>query len=111
MSRLRYFALGLLSVFALAGIYIILAFSWDVHRDRQRIIDFVQPTRLFSGAPDEHCDEDALQPIAVIQPRDKFEVRRVRYWKSCMTVEVRSADRKLRGFVISSPTFQLREPR
>jgi len=52
-----------------------------------------------------------MQSIAVIHPGEKFEVRRVRYWKNCMTVEVRSGDRKLQGFVVSGPTFQLSEPR
>jgi len=110
MSPLRGLAVGLLSVFALAGIGLILIFSWDVHRDRQRTIEFEHPTRLFGGAPDEQCDENALRPIAVIQPGDNFEVRRVGYWKDCMTVEVRSKDHKLKGFVVGGPTFQLSEP-
>ena len=111
MSPARGFAIGLLAVFAVPGICIGLMFAWDMYLDRQRTIEFEEPTRLLVGASDGQCDESRLQAVAIIRPGDKFEVRRVRYWKNCMTVEVRSKDHKLRGFVISGPTFHLSEPR
>ena len=102
LKRDRNLLIAYLGVPAAAATLVLGAWIWDIHKDRQHQIAFVEPVPLFAGSAVEACDERSLTKITTISPGDAYEVRRIYFNKNCMTVEVRSSTRDVQGFVIAT---------
>jgi len=72
--------------------------AYDVWNDRKHVLTVKQNTSVFTGKGDESCGGEQL---AVIAPGDQVQVRRIRYWKNCATVDVELAGGK-KGYIVPS---------
>ena len=91
-------ALTALAIILAAAVVSFPAIWWayDVWRDRRHTLTVNQNTSAFIGKGNESCGGVQL---AVIAPATSVQVRRIRYWKNCATVDVELADRR-RGYIV-----------
>jgi hypothetical protein len=70
--------------------------AYDVWQDRTHTLSVNENTSVFIGKGDESCGGAQL---AVVAPATSVQVRRIRYWKNCATVDVELADGR-RGYIV-----------
>jgi len=63
--------------------------TYGVRQDRRHTIIVRENTVVFAGAGNDNCEGSQL---TVITPGSKPKVRRIRYWKTCATIDVSLAD-------------------
>ena len=68
----------------------------DTWQDRRHSISIVAPTPLFAGSGNDGC---GVNQIGVIQTGNTVRVQRIRYWKSCATIDVAVSDGR-KGYVV-----------
>ncbi|HEX6495254.1 MAG TPA: hypothetical protein VF018_07225 [Acidobacteriaceae bacterium] len=79
----------------------------DVRQDRAHTIAVEAPTPVFVGGG-RACDTH--QQIGIVEQGAVFPVHRIRYWKDCATLDVRSADGRVSHFVFGVGHFAVKPP-
>jgi hypothetical protein len=90
--------LAALAIILTAAIVSFPAIWWiyDAWEDRKHLLTFNQNTSLFIGKGNASCGGEQLATIA---PGTRVQVRRIRYWKNCATIDVELADGR-RGYIV-----------
>lgn len=85
-----------LAVIAVVASPIALWWGYDVWQDRQHAIAVREDTPVFAGAGDATCGGAQMTTIS---PGSKVDVRRIRIWKNCATIDVRLPDGRV-GYIV-----------
>lgn len=91
----------------IAGAFSLITWANDVYQDRKHVVIANSQTPVFRGRG-QGCD--ANEPITLIQPGTVLPVRRIRYWKSCATVDVKLPDRRSGHLVLGVGDVSVRPP-
>jgi hypothetical protein len=98
-------------LFSLAAIITSVVLGWwqcDVWSDRRHTMLVTSPTPIYAGAGDgQVMCEGGL--IVVARPRSSFQIRRIRYWKNCATVDVKLQDGQI-GHIAYLGTISIKSP-
>lgn len=86
----------ILGLGALVGAIILAMSSYDAHQDRKHSVTIESPVPVFAGRGDGVCGGTRM---TVAQPGTKFQVRRIRYWKNCATLDVVLPDGR-NGYIV-----------
>lgn len=70
--------------------------GYDVWNDRKHTLTVLTATPVFVGSGGEDCGGTKL---TVVQPETELEVKRIRYWKNCATVNVELPDSR-KGYIV-----------
>jgi hypothetical protein len=72
--------------FAIIGLLFVIVWARDVYKDRTHTVTANSLSPVFPGYGDEDCDRK--RQLTEVQPRSTFQVRRIRYWKNCATLDL-----------------------
>lgn len=91
-------ALTALAIILAAAVVSFPAIWWayDVWQDRTHALSVNENTSAFIGKGDASCGGGQL---AVVAPETSVQVRRIRYWKNCATVDVELANGR-KGYIV-----------
>jgi hypothetical protein len=81
---------GLMVLLVALGALTMAFWAFDVYEDRQHSLTIDSPTPVFIGSGSGYCDRGRL--LETVHPQAKLQVKRIRYWKNCATVEVALPD-------------------
>ena len=70
--------------------------AYDLWKDHRHTLTVGENTSLFIGKGNASCGGGQF---AVIAPATSAQVRRIRYWKNCATIDVELADGR-RGYIV-----------
>jgi hypothetical protein len=76
---------GLMSCALVDAVAVVGFRSYDVRQDRKHVVTVKSQTRVFAGFGNGLCEG---QRLTVVQPGAILQVRRIRYWKNCATLDV-----------------------
>ena len=93
--------LSLLAIITIIAAPLII-WGWDVHNDRKHLVTVISTTPVFGGAAWCHLG----QRLVDVPPDIHLEVRRIRYWKDCATLDVALPDGR-QGYIISGDSFSV----
>jgi hypothetical protein len=85
-------------VILFGGMLVLALWVYDVRSDRNRKITVNGPTPVFVGNGDEACDRKPA--LVVASKSSSLQIRRIRYWKNCATIDVALSDGGM-GYVVS----------
>jgi len=89
---------GLMSCALVVGVAVVVFWSYDLRRDRKHVVTVKSPTPVFAGFGNGLCEG---QRLTVVQPGAILQVRRIRYWKNCATLDVILPDAR-HGYLVLS---------
>jgi hypothetical protein len=72
--------------FAIIGLLFVVVWARDRYEDRKHTVTANSVSPVFPGHGDEDCD--LKQQLTEVQPGSTFQVRRIRYWKNCATLDL-----------------------
>ncbi|SRR6266567_2906718 len=78
-------AVGFIGFALVVSLLIVTLWLRDTWEDRKHTILVRSETPTFAGGGNEFCVDKQL---ATAQPGTTFQVRRIRYWKNCATVDI-----------------------
>ena len=86
MYLFRGFLAVLLLLFAIVGLLSIVAWANDVREDRRHTVTANSLSPVFTGPGGEDCE--STHPLRTVQAGSTFPVQRIRFWKSCATIDM-----------------------
>jgi hypothetical protein len=91
----------------IGALVVLVLWANDVRQDHDHSIAVEAPTPVFAGRG-RGCDTH--QQIQVVERGSVFQVRRIRYWKDCATLDVRLADGRVGHFVLGVGNLAVKPP-
>ena len=70
--------------------------AYDIWNDRRHAITVDENTSVYPGKGNASC---GTEQFSVIAPGTKTQIRRIRYWKNCATIDVELADGR-KGYIV-----------
>jgi tellurite resistance protein TehA-like permease len=86
MYPFRGFLAVLLFLFAIVGLLSIVAWANDVHEDRRHTVTANSLSPVFTRPGGEDCE--STHPLTTGRAGSTFPVQRIRFWKSCATIDM-----------------------
>jgi|SRR5882672_7419403 len=88
---------------------LLVAFVWvhDIWSDRKHSVQVKTETPVYAGNGDEDCEGKRLTSA---RPGTSLQVRRIRYWKNCATVDVGLPDGQSGHIVLGEGDVSLAPP-
>ena len=94
-------------VFVFLGATVLVLWANDVRQDRTHSVTVKRATPLFAGKG-QNCD--TRQRVTTVQQRIVLQVRRIRYWKDCATLDVDLPDEHSGHFVLGVGNLNVQPP-
>jgi hypothetical protein len=70
--------------------------AYDIWNDRRHTLTVDENTSVYTGKGNASCGGEQF---SVIAPATKIQIRRIRYWKNCATIDVELADGR-KGYIV-----------